>query len=381
MASQSKMASVDQDAPSKVPILSAGDITPAVMHKFEDTCIGYFENKDIDDDKQVRKILAGLKDDCIKEWLSVDRPHFQSLSFDAFMIEFRAAYLPENWEQDTRGEVLSLSQGIQSFWDFTITLQSKNTLLTNTASHLSKDKLCHQLEANIEKCLAARCQHDKVDETADFDKWLKSVKHIDDLLIAECKEMEAIMKVGRESTRRSASLAEPSRRFNAPAQNSSASGSTAAQHFIPKLTDGEKKLLAENEGCYKCRHFFVTHRSHECPTGFPSAATYKTLTTKDVDAARRGNKAKPIAAVTAHISNDENNSTSARPITMVMGQVTDPVAYIPSNSSSVIDTEYDSASASNSDANVSPPLPPSIASVTPPYPAPAKSDREISLEI
>jgi hypothetical protein len=41
MASQSKMASVDQDAPSKVPILSAGDITPAVMCEFEDTCIGF----------------------------------------------------------------------------------------------------------------------------------------------------------------------------------------------------------------------------------------------------------------------------------------------------------------------------------------------------
>jgi hypothetical protein len=134
MASQSKMASVDQDAPFKVPILSSGDITPAVMHKFEDTCIGYFENKDIDDDKQVRKILAGLKDDCIKKWLSVDRLRFQSLSFDTFVIEFRVAYLPENWEQDTRSEVLSLSQGSQSFWDFVVTLQSKNALLTNTAS-------------------------------------------------------------------------------------------------------------------------------------------------------------------------------------------------------------------------------------------------------
>jgi hypothetical protein len=185
MASQSKMAIVDQDAPSKVPILSAGEITPAVMREFEDACIGYFENKDIDEDKQVRKILAGLKDERIKEWLSVDCPRFQSLTFNAFMVEFHAAYLPENWEQDTHGEVLSLSQGTQTFWDFAVTLQSKNALLSNTMSHLSKDKLRHQLEDNMERRLAARCRHDKVDEIADFDKWLKHVKHIDDLLIAE----------------------------------------------------------------------------------------------------------------------------------------------------------------------------------------------------
>jgi len=70
------------------------------------------------------------------------------LSFKEFMTEFHASYLPPNWEEDTRSEVLSLMQGNQTFWNYMVTLQSKNALLTGTPSHLAKDKLRHQLEAN-----------------------------------------------------------------------------------------------------------------------------------------------------------------------------------------------------------------------------------------
>jgi Aspartyl protease len=175
------------------------------------------------------------------------------------------------------------------------------------------------------------------------------------------------MKAGCKSTWRSVTLTEPSRRANAPSQNASASGSTTLRCFVPKLTEGEKKLLEEHEGCFKCRNFFVTHRSNECPSGFPNAATYKTLTSKDVDTARCGSKAKPLAAVSAHISEDENAST-VLPIAMVMGQALDPVAYVPSNNSSVIESEDDSASVSSLDANVSLPSPHFVAAVKPPTP-------------
>jgi len=118
MANQSKFASVDQDAPSKAPMLLPGNMTPRIMREFEDACLGYFENKEIALDKQVRKILAGLKDDCFREWLSVDQAHIHNLMFTEFMGEFRVGYLPKDWEQDAHAEVLSLAQGSQSFWDF-----------------------------------------------------------------------------------------------------------------------------------------------------------------------------------------------------------------------------------------------------------------------
>jgi hypothetical protein len=60
--SSKNAARIDQESSAQPPTLLAGDISPAVMREFEDCCIGYFENKEIAEDKQVHKILAGLKD-------------------------------------------------------------------------------------------------------------------------------------------------------------------------------------------------------------------------------------------------------------------------------------------------------------------------------
>lgn len=91
---------VEQDTPSKVPILQPGDITTNVMCTYENACWGYFENKDIDD-KQVRKILSALCDNYIQDWISINREHFLTMSFVEFMKEFCMGYLPEDWEDNT----------------------------------------------------------------------------------------------------------------------------------------------------------------------------------------------------------------------------------------------------------------------------------------
>jgi len=88
-----KLTSIKQTTLSKALTLLTGDFTPAIMCEFEDTCLRYFENKEILPEKQVHKILAGLKDYCIKEWLSVDRACIHRLKFLEFMSEFCAAYL------------------------------------------------------------------------------------------------------------------------------------------------------------------------------------------------------------------------------------------------------------------------------------------------
>ena len=80
------------------------------MHTYENACLGFFENKDIAEDKQVRKILVGLQDGGIQDWISVDRDHFLALTFPDFMVEFRAAYLAEDWEEVTRIKLLGMHQ-------------------------------------------------------------------------------------------------------------------------------------------------------------------------------------------------------------------------------------------------------------------------------
>ena len=94
----SNLATVDWDAPAKVPILNVGDITLDVMREYEDDCINFFDAKEIPADKQVQKILAGIKDHCIKDWISIECKTLLALTFKDFMSEFRTNYLEEDWE-------------------------------------------------------------------------------------------------------------------------------------------------------------------------------------------------------------------------------------------------------------------------------------------
>jgi len=56
-------------------------------------CFGYFEHKDIAEEKQVHKILASLQDSRVQDWVSVERDRFVDLTYTEFMKEFCAAYL------------------------------------------------------------------------------------------------------------------------------------------------------------------------------------------------------------------------------------------------------------------------------------------------
>lgn len=144
------MATVEQSSPSKVPILTAGDISPAVMRQFEHACLNYFIHKKIVADDQVPIILGSLLDHHVTDWISADRDRIVALPFVAFMIEFRTNYLAEDWEEDTLCELLSMTQGGSTFWDYAVAIQANNSLLQGTTSHLPDDKLQHQLAASME---------------------------------------------------------------------------------------------------------------------------------------------------------------------------------------------------------------------------------------
>src|ERR1700683_4707479 len=71
----SKPTTIEQDAPSKVPILLPGDLNASIMHNYIESCKGYFNNKEITPEKQVCRILASIKDSCYRDWISSDHPH------------------------------------------------------------------------------------------------------------------------------------------------------------------------------------------------------------------------------------------------------------------------------------------------------------------
>lgn len=193
-SSNSRLAKVEQDSPNKVPVLLQGDLTPSMMRQYENTCLGFFEGKEIAPDKQVRKILAGLRDDRIQEWISIDRDEILGLTFADFMVEFKAGFLPEDWEEITHIELLAMQQGSDSFWDFGVKVQSKNALLRDTESFLDKDQLRHYIESGMTPKLTLCCRHEKSNKITDFKKWLADIQRIDDHMRSDRAKLEVLQK-------------------------------------------------------------------------------------------------------------------------------------------------------------------------------------------
>ena len=53
---------------------------------------------------------------------------------------------------------------------------------------------------------------------------------------------------------------------------------------MPKLTDEEKKILSDHDGCFKCRHPYAGYRTHKCPSRFPEK--YEQVMTAMAEAVR-----------------------------------------------------------------------------------------------
>jgi hypothetical protein len=76
---------VEQSAPTKVPVLTTGDVTPVVMCQYENACNNYFVHKKIPGDDQVTMIVGGLLDTRIADWINSDHVRIVELSFMDFM--------------------------------------------------------------------------------------------------------------------------------------------------------------------------------------------------------------------------------------------------------------------------------------------------------
>jgi hypothetical protein len=93
---------------------------------------------------------------------------------------------------------------------------------------------------------------------------------------------------------------------------STTSISSSSRHFtrLPPLTDDERQLLRDNEGCFKCREPFVQHSSNNCPNGFPDGATYKPLTAASIAAKKtRKNSSTVAVEMLSAVLGDESDSS------------------------------------------------------------------------
>jgi hypothetical protein len=211
--------------------------------------------------------------------------------------------------------------------------------------------------------LSKKVSSEKVNKVLDFRKWLNGVRRCDEVFRAEREEYEQIPRDNRESSCRTSVSNEPSSR-RIPNQNnnpSTSSSSTAANSAtIPapckqclKLLDSERKLLNKNNGCLKCRKFFVEHRAVNCPNNFPNPATYRSITQADVDRFKRTKTRGIAAVVSTQYAADTLPTTSestVHPVAAMLEMSHNPVAYLTPNASSVIEPNLDNSG----DLSVSP---------------------------
>ena len=225
-------------------------------------------------------------------------------------------------------------------------------MLFGTTSHLTFDKVHHQLEANIDKQLSNKCSTGKLDQVTDLKIWETAVCHLDEEMREELRMFKAITFRACNKLRAKNILGEPSHKLNA--QNSSYSSSCPCADMLLKLTAVECTLLFKNEGCLKCCLFFVGHTLATCPKDFPDPAKYHP---PDIGYIKRvcpsKSKAKGVNAILPTASEEVNvvPGLSTHPVAAVMGLAYNPVGYTASNNSDVLnDNDSDTDFTSDSDA-------------------------------
>jgi len=331
----SNIAFVEHPVTKHCPILTAGDVSPKALVDLVDAHNEYFIAKDINDADKVKKILGGFKDVHIRDWIASDRERLLALDYEAFMAELRINYLPADWEDNVRTEILGMKmERNDKFWDWCQSMRALNIVLRGTPSHLTETALRNQLEASLEPSLRLYCVHEKLGKITVLKDWIAAVKEADEKLKDDWKRSREIFR--EEAALRAAkrpALSNYSRVGNSEARASTSGASDAQQtKRCPKLDPEERKLLSMHNGCFKCRRFDQSHSSHNCPHGFPDGKSYKKVTAtcdacgnapkKDKRSAPSA-KGKAVAAITTDDmttgSDDEDDFVAAVMPSAVLG--------------------------------------------------------------
>ena len=261
------------------PVFSEGQVTAKELMTFEQDCEAYFLNVKGGDPKEQRVswIITAFKDPLIRDWITSNRETLVALKFEEFMKQLRSMFLPKDWEENVRTQILgSKMPRNERFILWAQSLQATNCVLRNTRSHLSDERLRDTLEANIDADLRLLAREADASSKEKLAEWLDLMERLDARRKMELKRQR---EVAAEEVQRNSS----SKRQNS--QNSCAFTVSAArsdQKRVPHLTQEERNILSKHQGCFKCRRVCVGHRTMDCPNGFLSAENYKPVTMEDV---------------------------------------------------------------------------------------------------
>lgn len=330
-----------QNDPFKVPIITAGEITPEVMKQYEHGCLDYFDAKDVPVEKQVSKVTGSFKDSVIRNWMSTNKAEFHKKTFNDYMAALREFLLPPNWDKAVAREVERMSQGNMRFCDFAAMVEYKNSLLINSTLYKKDKELRVRLQGGMSDRLALQCECDpRVCKETDYRIWKAEVSLVDNGIRKTLQEFERIV-MQLEDESRGQALDKPSRRANTQRRGGGTSNRTqSARNRPPKMGDEERSVLIDHTGCLKCRRVYQDHIARGCPNGFPPT-DHKPITRAEAEAIGRSlNRGKnaiiaTVVPVSVLDSDEDEMTPPIHPIAAILGSSGHPVAYIGPNISSV----------------------------------------------
>ncbi len=200
------------------------------------------------------------------------------------MEEFRTRWLPRNWIDDIRTQMLGsrLDPKQTTFEAWAAEVQTLNIALRGTDSHIKDEQMRRHLEANIDHKLRTMARREKVSLVTEFLPWMERMTELDDERQVDRKRISDVLDEKMRITKRPYN---PARSVNPnwnsfTLNNASSSSQTTTNTYPPRLTDEECCLLHEHEGCLKCRVFYAGHHADKCTVTL-SGKNYKTLTAQD----------------------------------------------------------------------------------------------------
>jgi hypothetical protein len=176
------------------------------------------------------------------------------------------------------------------------------------------DALRKQLEIMLDEELRILARESNLSALTELRPWMSKIKELDTRRQIELKRMAHFFDVAstRAAKRQNTGQYPPSRQPNMNAntratfQRTSTPSASGSNPYPPRLTDEERRLLNEHEGCFKCREFYVEHRAAQC-TKILSGKDYKVRTLQDALRAKaaKANKTNARATTVAAVTDAE----------------------------------------------------------------------------
>ena len=265
------------------PQMTDGTITPGVIQEFKQCTKCFFLNAKggITEQQKVIRLLGCFANPLVRDWIAMKHATLGALTFTKFMEAFRKCWLPSNWEDTTKSKILSsrLEPNKENFETWVLRMQKLNVALRGTTSYMEDKALRTHLASNLDE--EFKYKMDRADPCKDEDltKWIEAIATVDRERQYDRKRLNDHLDNFLRTHKRPY-LAPHSTPSSDTTSTQGSSSSASSSPYPPRLTEEERRLLQEHEGCFKCRTFYAGHHQASCTTTI-SGKGYKTLTAQD----------------------------------------------------------------------------------------------------